>query len=257
MLEIVLNSYLLTEFSQNQLIATLLIFIWSGFVRSGLGFGGAALGLPLMLMVDDIPLFWLPIIGIHLLFFTSLTLYKRLKNIDWFYIKQALIYIMPAKLIGVFGLLNLPNNWLVIIIYSITFLYAIMWLANFKIKSKSGWGDKSLLTIGGYVSGTSLTGAPLIVAVFIQHVKKHQLRDTLFVMWFILVSIKMSTFALFSIDLQFLSAFLLIPAAWIGHLIGLKAHDRILQNDQLFRRLTGGFLLVICILGFTTLAFKY
>lgn len=252
MVELLTNSYLLSELTQQQIIASIFIFIWSGFVRSGLGFGGAALGLPLMLMVDDSPLFWLPVIGFHLLFFTSLTLFTRIKNVDWAYTREALKYILPAKLIGVFGLLSLPNNWLIIIIYSITFLYALMWLTNFKIKSESGWGDKSLLTIGGYVSGTSLTGAPLIVAVFMQHVSKAQLRDTLFALWFMLVTIKMATFSLFSVDLQFYSSLFLIPFAWIGHLIGLKVHDQILQNDTLFRKITGAFLMIICILGFTS-----
>ncbi len=256
MLELLSNSYLLTEFTQQQIIASVLIFIWTGFVRSGLGFGGSALGLPFMLIVDDSPLFWLPVIGLHLLFFTSLTIYKRLKNIDWAYTQQALKYILPAKIIGVLGLLNLPNDWLVIIIYTITFLYALMWLSNFQIKSESGWGDKVLLSLGGYVSGTSLTGAPLIVAVFMQHVKKHQLRDTLFALWFLLVSIKMSTFAVFSVDIQFFSALILIPAAWAGHLVGLRAHNLILQNDRIFRRITGALLLLICLIGFASLALK-
>ncbi|MBL7003059.1 MAG: TSUP family transporter [Gammaproteobacteria bacterium] len=253
MLEFITQNELLTEFSQQQLIATLLIFCWTGFVRSGLGFGGSALGLPLMLMVDDSPLFWLPIIGLHLLFFTSLTLLPRLKNIDWGYTKSSLKYILPAKFIGVFGLLNLPNEWLVILIYSITFCYSILWISNLNIKSQSGWSDKLLLTIGGYVSGTSLTGAPLIVAVFMQHVNKFQLRDTLFALWFLLVAIKMSTFVLFSVDLHLLSSILLIPVAWIGHLIGLKMHQHIVHRDLLFKRVTGGILLAICLLGFANI----
>ena len=44
-----------------------LIFIWSGFVRSGLGFGGAVLSLPFLLLVKDAPLVFLPIIAVHLL----------------------------------------------------------------------------------------------------------------------------------------------------------------------------------------------
>ena len=37
-------------------IAFGLIFLWSGFVRSGLGFGGAALALPLLLLLVANPL---------------------------------------------------------------------------------------------------------------------------------------------------------------------------------------------------------
>lgn len=227
--------------------------MWSGFVRSGLGFGGAALGLPLMLFIHDQPLFWLPVIGMHLLIFTSWTIRKRLNNVDWSYLKKSSVYILPAKLAGVFGLLNLPNNWLIIIIYSITFIYAFLWLLDIHIKSKRGWTDKILLVLGGYVSGTSLTGAPLIVAVFMHKVRKQQLRDTLFVLWFILVSVKMSTFIAFGFDLHFASALLLVPVAGIGHIIGLKTHEYMLKNDALFKRIIGGVLLVICVLGFSNI----
>ena len=232
-----------------QIILALLIFTWSGFVRSGLGFGGAALGLPLMLLVSDEPLFWLPMIGIHLLIFTSWTLRTRIRNVDWSYFKKSLIYILPAKLVGVFGLLNLPNNLLIVIIYSITMFYALLWLLNLSIHSERGWTDKLFLITGGYVSGTSLTGAPLIVAVFMQHIARDQLRNTLFVMWFVLVTIKLATFVTFGFDLHVASALLLVPAAAIGHVIGLKTHDYMLQNDRLFKRILGGMLILISILG--------
>jgi hypothetical protein len=45
------------------------------------------------------------------------------------------------------------------------------------------WVDKLLLIFGGYVAGTSLTGAPLIVAVFMRHVARQYLRNTLFVLF--------------------------------------------------------------------------
>ena len=57
-----------------------LIFTWIGFVRTGLGFGGAVLGLPILMLVGGSPIDWLPIIGIHLLFFSSITLLNSLKN---------------------------------------------------------------------------------------------------------------------------------------------------------------------------------
>jgi uncharacterized membrane protein YfcA len=56
-----------------QLAAIALIFAWSGFVRSGIGFGGALFTLPFLLLVLDDPLVFLPIISFHLLFFASIT----------------------------------------------------------------------------------------------------------------------------------------------------------------------------------------
>ena len=237
------------QFTYHQLALIGLIFIWTGFVRSGLGFGGAALGLPLLLFLDNRPVYWLPIIGAHLLFFSGLTLRTRLHNVDWVFLKRASVYVLPAAIIGVLGLLNLPNQWLVIFIYSVTIFYGVMWLLNLELNSKNPWLDRGLLILGGYVAGTSLSGAPLMVAVFMRNIPFHQLRNTLFVLWFVLVSIKMLTFILLSVELHFHSAAVLIPIAAIGHVIGLRTHDLILQNDQLFKRLIGGVLILICILG--------
>lgn len=241
---------MLFEFTPLQIIFTGLIFIWSGFIRSGLGFGGAALGLPLMLFIHDQPLYWLPIIGIHLLFFSALTLRTRIHNVDWFYLKRASLFAIPGALVGVFGLISLPNQWLVIFIYSITLFYAMLWLLNIKPRSSKLWLDKLFLLLGGYVAGISLTGAPLMVAVFIRNVAAHQLRNTMFALWFILVSLKLTTLASLGFKLYAIEALLLIPVAAIGHLIGLRVHDAILQNDRLFKQVIGGVLVVICLLGF-------
>lgn len=225
------------------------IFIWSGFVRSGLGFGGAALGLPLMLFIYDQPLYWLPIIGLHLLLFSGLTLSTRISNVDWTYLRKAAWYIFPAALVGVIGLIQLPTQWLLIFIYSVSLFYAVLWLAGWAIHSGDSWIDKSLLVIGGYVAGTSLTGAPLMVAVFAKNVSKSQLRNTLFVLWFILVSVKMLAFATLDVNLNVPTSIALIPFAAIGHVIGLKLHDAIIQHDKLFKRFVGGMLIVVSSLG--------
>ncbi len=251
----ILSHIQLFDLNRDQLILTILVFIWSGFVRSGLGFGGAALSLPLLLLISDRPLFWLPIIGLHLLFFSALTLRNRFSHVDWTVLRNTAWFIFPAKLAGVFGLLNLPNQWLVIIIYGITMFYALLWMIDLRIHSDKGWTDKLLLLMGGYFSGTSLTGAPLMAAVFAHMTRPEQLRDTLFVLWFILVSIKITTLAAFNIDLQISSALCLIPVAAIGHFIGLKVHQLILKNDLLFKRVIGAVLIIICSIGLASLLF--
>lgn len=226
-----------------------LLFIWTGFVRTGLGFGGAALGLPLLLFVRPDLLLWLPVIGTHLLFFSGLTLSRRLHHVDWAYLRHALWFIIPPALIGVFGLVNLPALWLNIFIYAVTLFYGLIWVLNRAIKSQQGWTDKFLLIIGGYVAGMSLTGAPLMVAVFMRNVNRERLRDTLFVLWFTLVTIKMTTFIVLDVNLHFVEALSLIPVAAIGHFIGLKAHNKIIQNDLVFKRWVGAGLVVVSMLG--------
>lgn len=184
-----------------------------------------------------------------------ITLRSRLNNVDWSYLKRSSVYIIPPALIGVFGLITLPNTWLIIFIYSVTLFYAVIWFLNMNIRSNNQWLDKFLLMVGGYVAGTSLTGAPLMVAVYMRNVAAEQLRNTLFVLWFILVAIKMSTFKALGVDIHILSAIYLLPIAAVGHYVGLKTHDLILKNDQQFKRIIGGVLIVISILGLSQLSF--
>ena len=240
---------LFPDFSVIEIVLACVLFIWAGFVRTGLGFGGAALGLPFMLLIYDRPLFWLPVIGAHLLFFSAMTLRTRLHDVDWAYLKQSLLFIIPPALVGVFGLVSLPNLWILTFIYCITLFYAVMWMLNRSIHSDSRLRDAFLLITGGYVAGTSLTGAPLMVAVYVHNVTRNQLRNTLFVLWFILVTIKMTTFAVLGIDLHLLTALALLPVAAIGHVIGLRMHDMLMRNDVIFKRVIGAMLTIVSALA--------
>lgn len=239
-----------------------LIFIWSGFVRSGLGFGGAALALPFLLLVINDPILFLPIIAVHLLVFSSWIAMKGYRtskasgiqnesNIDWGYLKKSLAIMIVPKLIGVFGLLTLPATLMTGIIFSIIALYAVSYLLNKPFSSNNKYVDAAFLMLGGYFSGTSLIGAPLIVAVFATKVAKHQLRDTLFVLWFLLVIIKMVSFFIADVDLQLIHHLWLLPCAFIGHLLGQRFHNKIQKAETpVFYRVLGMALLVICAIGF-------
>ena len=65
--------------------------------------------------------------------------------------------------------------------------YGIGYLLQRQLISSHPVVDWLLLIIGGYVSGTSLIGAPLIIAVMARKLKREHLRDTLFALWFVLV----------------------------------------------------------------------
>jgi len=236
------------EFSTLQLVAITLIFVWSGFIRAGIGFGGAGLSLPLLLLVEDQPLFFLPIIAIHLLIFTSITTGGRLGKIDWSFVRFSMGWMIIPKLVGVIGLLSLPNTWMVTFVFLISAFYALSWIFKQEFRSNTPWFDRLLLMAGGYVSGASLVGAPLIAAVAIRHVELKRYRDTLFVLWFLLVTIKMSTFVIVGVDLQWQWALALLLPTTLGHLVGMKFHERMLHGDpvQVKRILGFGLLLVSC-----------
>ena len=256
------------EFYQYVLIA--LIFVWSGFVRSGLGFGGAVMSLPLLLLIDNQPLVYLPIIAVHLLFFSSITVWQNYRKnkkslagstsesstIDWKYLKSSMKIMIIPKLIGVAGILTLPASLMTAIIFVIVSVYSISYIFDKPFKSNNPLLDKIFLVLGAYISGTSLIGAPLIMAVFTHHVSKLQLRDTLFVLWFILVVIKMAAFIIAGVDLQLQAHLWLLPAATLGHLIGLRFHQKILTGDpKVFYRVIGFSLLGVSLMGIVSLMF--
>lgn len=250
----------MAELANYQLFLIALIFVWSGFVRSGLGFGGSVLSLPFLLLVDNRPVVYLPIIAIQLLFFSSTIWLQNLWNsrndpeketsVDWVYLKKALAIMIVPKLLGVAGLLTIPAALMAKIIFTIVGGYAISYIINRPIQSNSKAFDLGLLMLGAYVSGTSLIGAPLIMIVFAKHVARHQLRDTLFALWFILVCIKMLAFMLAKVDLQLAQQLWLLPCAAIGHVIGLRFHRYLLKADQrIFFRVLGSVLLAISAIG--------
>ncbi|UTA46544.1 sulfite exporter TauE/SafE family protein [Simiduia sp. 21SJ11W-1] len=254
----------LAELSLWAHIAIGVIFIWSGFVRSGLGFGGAVLSLPFLLLIDDRPLVYLPIIAVHLLVFSSLTIWQSRNNqsetdqrVDWRYLGYALLIMIIPKLVGVFGLLALPNDLMTAIIFAIVVCYSISYILDKPFISKHPFMDKVLLMTGGYVSGTSLIGAPLIVAVFASHVARARLRNTLFALWFILVTIKMAAFVWAGVDLQWLQHIWLLPCAALGHYLGLIAHQKLLQaNSRTFYKVLGWVLLLVSSLGLGSYLFN-
>ena len=251
----------MSDLANYQYLLIALIFVWSGFVRSGLGFGGAVLSLPFMLLVHDQPLVFLPIIAVHLLVFSSLTIWMNNRSrstpgevsagtVDWRYLWRILGIMIVPKLIGVFGLITMPSDVLSAIIFVIVALYSVSYIVNRPFRSGSRAVDAIFLMVGGYISGTSLIGAPLIIAVVAQHLPKEKLRDTLFALWFILVLIKMAAFIWAGVDLQLIHHLWLLPCAAVGHVIGLYAHDRMLRAETpVFFRVLGVVLLVVSSLG--------
>lgn len=215
-----------------QLLAIGAGFVWSGFVRSGLGFGGAALTLPLLLLVHNDVLLFLPVICWQLLIFSLLTIATRLDNVEWrFLVKLALLLALPFAA-GLVGLLNLSSRVLAVFVYAVTLLYGSLYVLDRVVVSRNRIMDSVCLLGGGYVSGVSMIGAPLIVAYSTSRLPADKLRDTLFVMWILLVIGKLSTFTAAGVDLQWQLTIITLPLAGLGHILGLKAHEKLVGAQR-------------------------
>ena len=220
-------------------------------MRAGFGFGGAGLMYPIAFLVVDSVLFIVPIVGMHLLFFSGITLVRGgYKTIDWKTTLILLLLIMPPTLMGVFGLLELPDFWVLMSVYAILIVYSLGYIFNFKSTKPNLWLNFSALTVGGYVSGLSLSGAPIIAAVALQYLKKEQARSSMYVLWFFLVSVKLATLYIYDIDMQLQHQLWLLPVAAVGHFMGLRLHDYLLEvQNEKFYRYMGIALLTLSIIG--------
>lgn len=237
-----------------------LLFIWGGFVRSGLGFGGAVLTLPFLLMIRDEPLLFLPIISVHLLVFSGLTVWQahrkdarsggQSSTVNWAFLRYAFPLMIIPKLIGVAGVITLPGSLVTGFIFCTVTLYGISYILGRPFKSGSAKVDAFFLMLGGYVSGVSLIAAPLVVPVAASRMPREQLRDTLFVLWFVLVALKLLAFVITGVDLQWIHHLWLLPCAAIGHLLGLRFHAYSLRADtRVFFRYLGWALLLVSLAG--------
>lgn len=99
-------------------------------------------------------------------------------------------------------------------------------------------------------------GGVLLVAVYMSYVDIKRLRNTLFVLWFFLVSIKMAAFLAVGVFVDWQFSLMLIPVAALGHFIGLRLHDRMIQNDTKFKRWMGSVLILVCIVGLLKVFFN-
>ena len=227
-------------------------------MRSGLGFGGALFTLPFLLLIHNDPLFFLPIISLHLLFFAGLTIIQSERgtkdanstSVNWQFVRYSLLVMIVPKLAGVVGLLVLPTALMNLIIFSLIAAYSLTYILGKPLQSNSRLIDIVFLIAAAYISGTSLIGGPLVIAVAMRHIRPHEFRNTLFVIWWILVSIKLCAFVIADVDIQLLNALWLLPFAGIGHLIGHRFHQQLLQRDSAsFYRILGWILLGTAIVG--------
>ena len=227
----------MVEFSPITIIVLMIAFWWSGFVRAGLGFGGAGLMYPVAFLVIDSVIFIVPIVGVHLLLFSGLSLARGgYKKVDWQTVSKLLLIILLPTLVGVFGLLQMPDFILLMTVYAILIVYSLSYIFNFKSKP-SPWLNVPILLLGGYVSGLSLSGAPLIAAVALQYLKKEQARESMYVLWFVLVTIKLVTLIAYDVDMNWEHHIWLLPMAIIGTIMGSRMHKKIqtMQNEQFYR----------------------
>jgi len=258
------------DLQQWQYVAIAILFVWSGFVRSSLGFGGAVLALPFLLMVDNQPLVFLPIIAIHLLCFSFITVVQShlreqrqaageaVSTVNWRFLRYALALMIVPKLIGVAGVITLPADIVSGFIFLVVSVYAASYILDRPLRSNNRGVDAFFMLLGGYVSGTSLVAAPLVVPVAASRVDKYQMRDTLFVLWFVLVATKLAAFVLSGVDLQLRHQLWLLPCATIGHLIGLRFHRYTLDRDtRIYFRVLGSGLLAVSLVGLLRMLFSW
>jgi hypothetical protein len=246
--------------SSLQLTLLFFFFIWSGFVRTGFGFGANTLLLPLALLIVPNPLIIVPVVALQSFCFGGFEVAHNFQKIAWREIGKMSLVLVPTFAAGVYGLINFPAKTLTLMVYGVTIFYALLYIRHGEkderkiVSSKRHqifFGeilDFGSLVLGGYVSGISMIGGPMIVAVAAKKIPRALLKNTLLMLWVFTGFFKTSAFLLAGVSLQWTLQTVTLPAVALGHFLGLKFHDRIAQSPQFYRWI-GVMLLAVCVAG--------
>ena len=232
------------------ILGLILCFLWSGFIRSGLGFGGLVLTLPFALMVVDSPLDIMPLAIVHVFVVGVWTVVFRFRNVDWLELFKMLRVMVIPLLFGLFGLITIPESWLLLLVFGVVLIYSLNYIHPFIEIQKGGWSNNLVLMMGGYLSGLALIGSPLIVAVAGHRILRSRLRDSLLALWVILSPPKLGILFYSGVDLHLDWQWWLLPVNLVGHFIGIKFHDHLLQlRSESFYRWLGVVLMMVVLVG--------
>jgi hypothetical protein len=234
-----------------------LCFIWSGFLRTGLGVGATVLMLPFALFVVNSPLIVVPIVATQSVILSSVTVFQHSQNVSWKHVGIFLGITAIPFVIGLYGLILLPEKWLMLLVYGITLMYALSYIFQIRLATNNTGLDLLALIMGGYINGLSFSGGPPIAAVMSKYVPKRQFRDTFLAMVILIAAIKLSTFYWVGVDLQLQLQLFMIPAVLIGHIIGLRFHHYFMTIDERsFYRWLGVVIFIATLVGIRTVVTK-
>ena len=127
----------------------MLCFLWSGFIRSGLGFGGLVLTLPFALMVVDSPLDIMPLAVVHAFVVGISTVFLRFRNVDWMQLLKMIKVMAIPVLFGLFGLITIPETWLLLLVFGVVLMYSVNYIRPFIQLKVGGWSNTLVLMLGG------------------------------------------------------------------------------------------------------------
>lgn len=219
-------------FDSFTLLVLFLCFIWSGFVRTGLGVGSTVLMLPFALLVVNSPLVIIPLATAHSVVLSSLTVIQYFKNVSWRHVGIFTGITALPFILGLYGLITLPEKWLTLLVYGITLMYSISYIFPLPLPTANKGFDLVSLIIGGYINGLSFTGGPPLAAVMSKYVAKWQFRDTFLAMTILVALTKLVTLYWAGISLQPQLQLYMIPAVLLGHVLGLRFHRYFLTREE-------------------------
>ncbi len=238
------------ELTTPALVGLSACFIWSGFVRSGFGFGGLVLMLPLALLFVDSPIHIIPITAVHVFTTGVVTVLLRFNVIAWRQIFHIMGVMLVPVVIGLLGLISLPDAWLVGLVQVIVGFYAINYIRPFKTLVGGRLADYATIAFGGYLSGLALLGSPLIVPVAGRWIARERLRDSLLALWVLLAPFKIVMLFANGVDFHWDWQLWLFPIHLVGYGCGLLFHAKLLQHrSEVFYRIIGWMLLAVVTVG--------
>lgn len=229
-------------------------FVLAGIIRSGLGVGANAFVLPLALYFYPQPVPLVAAFALHNLLLCTWHTARHHRTVAWPAVWRVFQITLPFFFVGVWMLLSLQTNWLMLVIYGITGGYGLLYLLGRDFRSGRARPilENVLLAGSGWATGVMFAGGALLAAVLARRVPAAQMRDSMLATGSVNAFLKVGSLVLAGVVLPLPLTVALLPAALLGHFAGLQLHDQ-LVGRPLFLQILGGVLLAISLLGATQL----
>lgn len=163
-----------------EILFIIAIAFLASFIQGLTGFGSALLGLPLLLLQLDLKIA-IPLISLMGLVMNTILFIKLRNHFKYQRLIPLLISSIAGIPIGIFGLKNIPEHWLKLILAWIILIYALYSLINpvqkIQPHPKFAW-------LAGFVSGClggafNISGPPVVLWGTLQNWPKQEFRSTL------------------------------------------------------------------------------
>jgi uncharacterized membrane protein YfcA len=240
-----------------EIIIFILIALLGILVQSCVGFAGALLSVPLLIIFFS-PKFIIPIYSLLTLIINVFLVFESKKHIEWNKIKILSIGGFIGIPIGVYFLANFPYSALKIAVNIIMLVFGVFLFMKINIPLKENKVTQYIVgLLSGFLGGSiSTSGPPVVIYGLSIKWKKDAFRATILVYFLIMSAVSNAYYlflGMFNYNNMKIVLYALVPCLLMS-LIGIKIKNN--ANENIFRKIVVLVVFIVAIIGIVKVFLK-